>query len=63
MVVTCICIVSEWSSDNTVETVVDTSAPFEEDTDAGVLDLWWEPLFEGIFPSSLPPLGIFFSPH
>ena len=50
---------SEWSSERTEVTVEDTSCPFvDEVTDAGVLDLWYDPPLEGIFPISLPPLGI-----
>jgi len=56
---TCICMMSDWSSESTEVTVLDTSWPFDEDTAAGVLDrLYDPPLPLGTLPNSLPPLGI-----
>ena len=49
---------SECSSDRTDMTVVEVSWPLLEEMAAGVLDLWWELLLEGILLISLPPLGI-----
>ncbi len=42
---------------STEDTVAGTSWPLEDETDAGVLDLWKELLLD-VFPISLPPLGI-----
>lgn len=48
---------SDCSSVSTEVTVLETSWPL--DADAGVLDRTGLLFLEGIFPNSLPPLGIF----